>query len=155
MIISDDLRKSYTANELKDVFESFQDNYLEVVESVLNSESFEKTMGAAASDIWTTDSKTFFTEEEWRKIVDLFSSTGLAKIERSRKIGKEVVRFIYLWDGVRTVLYYCQTENESDLSNYARDYSVWERIGEHWWIGYVTTNRFKQMIIEWAHNHEN
>ena len=118
-----------------------------------SSESFGKTVGAGANDIWTTDSKTFFTEEEWSKIVNLFSDTGLAKIERSRKIGKDFVRFIYLWDGVRAVLYYCQTENESDLSNYALDYSVWERIREYWWIGYVTTSEFEQMIRESVHTH--
>ena len=153
LIITDDLRKSYTADELKDVFELYQDDFLEVAEIVLNSESFGKTVGAGANDIWTTDSMIFFTEEEWSKIVNLFSDTGLAKIERSRKIGKDFVRFIYLWDGVRAVLYYCQTENESDLSNYALDYSVWERIREYWWIGYVTTSEFEQMIRESVHTH--
>ena len=131
--------KSYSITELAQIFADHSCDYNEVALIVLRNEQLSRIMddsGENVVSVYTALLKDRFEKEEWDRIVALFEETGLNRIERSRKSGCEVVKFIYRKGHSSTKLFYCPEKDEDALS-YCKQYTdFFEKLEDNWWIGF-------------------
>lgn len=147
-ILSKDELKMYTVEELKEVYEDEREAFFEVAEILLKNDRIAqiiKNSGEGVTYIDDTSKKDCFSEAEWERIVDLFHTTGLGRIERNRKTGKEIVRFIYRKGDEDIELYYGPCSTEDDMLYYRQRRSKWVRIDDHCWIGYIADSEIAKV----------
>lgn len=140
-IISRKEEKAYTVAELKEMYDVYHDDFNDVAKIVLKNDPMKQAMintNEGVASFETTSVKDFFTQDEWDTIERLFHETGLFRIERSSKGSSEndTVKFFYGISISTTILYYCQTDNESDMDYFRQDSKQFEKIESNWWIGY-------------------
>lgn len=140
LIIPAEEEKFYSPKELVAVFHTYQDSFSEVVEIVLENEALEQMMinsREGTVSIWTVTKRDCFSEEDWDKIVDLFRETGLSRIERNNKGGKETIRFQFIKNNDTTTLYYFREENEINIRYNTQFDTYVEKIDDEWWVGFA------------------
>lgn len=139
-IIRDKDRKSYTVSELETVYFAHEAEFADVGDLILRNNELADIMSNSnewVASIETESKKELFSEGDWEKIVKLFQTTGLFRIERNYKLKKELVRFMYRSDDkTTTTLYYCPGSEGSDLLYYLQRESVFKQIDDSWWIAY-------------------
>lgn len=132
--------QSYTVEELTAVYNQYHERFQRVAELVSENESIEQIMLNSMEEVVSIDSdaeKPCFTEEEWNEIEELFHLTGMNRIERSIKSGKNVIQFLFRKGSFTTKLFYCETTDEKDLLYHKQRTSIFQKIEEYWWVGYT------------------
>lgn len=133
--------KSYSVEELTVLYESLNVKYQDVAAIVMENNTIKQIMIDSKEEVVSIDSimeKEYFSNEEWQKVEDLFRTTGMNRIERSIKSGKDVIIFIYRNSNFTTELFYCVTTDEQDLLYHKQRTSVFQEIDEYWWVGYTS-----------------
>ena len=90
--------KSYSVEELIVLYESLNVRYQDVAVIVMENNTIKQIMIDSKEEVVSIDSimeKEYFSDEEWQKVEDLFRTTGMNRIERSIKSGKDAIIFIY------------------------------------------------------------
>ena len=139
LIVPDNQLKSYSVEDLNSIFILYREKYENVASIVLTNELLNQMMINSREgqvSIWTESKKACFTEKEWNEIVDLFSITGLWRIEKNSKSGNDVVIFVYRTSDYNSMLMYCETEDEQRLLYHKLRCSVFQQIDVFWWIGF-------------------
>ena len=139
LIIPQDQLKSYSIEELKTVFDLHHEEFDQVAEIVLRNEAMEQFMLNSQEDvmsIWSEEMSIYFSEEEWSVIKELFRLTGMNRIERNVRSGKDVIKFLYRNSNYTTKLFFCETNDENDLWYHKQKTTVFRKIEDNWWIGY-------------------
>lgn len=131
--------QSYSVEELVEVFNQYHEEFNQVAEIVLRNEAMEQFMFNAQEDvmsIWSEEMSIYFSEEEWSVIKELFRLTGMNRIERNVRSGKDVIKFLYRNSNYTTKLFFCETNDENDLWYHKQKTTVFRKIEDNWWIGY-------------------
>ena len=140
LIIEKEQLRAYSVEELIEVFTQYREKFERVAEIVLESEEMEQIMhnsGEGVVSIWTQSKSVYFSEEEWSDITELFHLTGLNRIERITTTGKDAIKFIYRHGDFETILFYCETNDDQDLSYFIYPWTKeFQKIDEYWWVGY-------------------
>lgn len=139
LIIDNEQLRSYSIEELTEVFNQYHEEFNQVAIIVLENDAIEQVMLNSKEEvisIWTETQSSFFSEEEWSKIEELFRLTGMNRIERSIKSGKDVIKFLFRDSNFTTKLFYCVTDDEQDLLYHKQRTSIFQKIDEYWWVGY-------------------
>lgn len=140
LIIENEQLRAYSVEELIEVFTQYREKFERVAEIVLESEEMEQIMhnsGEGVVSIWTQSKSVYFSEEEWSDITELFHLTGLNRIERKITTGKDAIKFIYRHGDSTTKLFYCETNDDKDLSYFIYPWTKeFQKIDEYWWVGY-------------------
>lgn len=140
LINGNDQLQSYTVEELTAVYNQYHERFQRVAELVSENESIEQIMLNSMEEvvsIYSDAKKPCFTEEEWNEIEELFHLTGMNRIERSIKSGKNVIQFLFRKGSFTTKLFYCETTDEKDLLYHKQQTSIFQKIEEYWWVGYT------------------
>ena len=144
-IIPDRDRKSYTVSELEAIYIAHEAEFTDVGDLILSNDELANIMSNSkewVATIETESKKNLFSEGDWEKIVKLFQTTGLFRIERNYKLKKELVRFMLGSDDkTTTTLYYCPGSEGSDLLYYSQREDIFNQIDDCWWIAFSTDER--------------
>ena len=138
LIIDNEQLRSYSVEELIEVFNQYHEEFNQVAVIVLENNAIEQVMLNSKEEIisiWTETQSSFFSEEEWSKIEELFRLTGMNRIERSIKSGKDVIKFLFRDSTFTTKLFYCVTDDKQDLLYHKQRTSIFQKIDEYWWVG--------------------
>ena len=140
LIIEKDQLRTYSVEELIEVFTQYREKFERVAKIMLESEEMEQIMhnsGEGVVSIWTQTKSVYFAEEEWNDITELFHLTGLQRIERIRTPCKDAIRFSYRNSNFTTTLYYCETDDEQEVSYFIKPWTKeFQKIDEYWWVEY-------------------
>lgn len=140
LIIEKEQLRAYSVEELIEVFTQYREKFERVAEIVLESEEMEQIMhnsGEGVVSIWTQAKSVYFSEEEWSDITELFHLTGLYRIERITTTGKDAIRFSYRNSNFTTTLYYCETDDEQEVSYFIKPWTKeFQKTDEYWWVEY-------------------
>lgn len=139
LIIEDEQLQSYSVEELIEVYHQHCDEFQRVADIVLENDAIKQIMLNSQEEvvsIYTETKRDCFTEEDWSEIEELFQLTGMNRIERSIKSGKDVIKFLYRNSNFTTKLFYCVTTDEEDLLYHKQRTSIFQKIDEYWWVGY-------------------
>ncbi|MBQ6333362.1 MAG: hypothetical protein IJI34_11460 [Clostridia bacterium] len=139
LIIEDEQLQSYSVEELIEVYHQNQEDFQHVADIVLENDAIKQIMLNSQEEvvsIYTETKRDCFTEEDWSEIEELFQLTGMNRIERSIKSGKDVIKFLYRNSNFTTKLFYCVTTDEEDLLYHKQRTSIFQKIDEYWWVGY-------------------
>lgn len=131
--------KSYSIEELIGVYNQYNKEFNHVAEIVLENETIEQIMLDSQEEvvsIWDETKSAYFSDEEWNDIKKLFRLTGMNRIERNVKSGKDVIKYIFRDSNFTTKLFYCVTDDEQDLLYHKQRTSIFQKIDEYWWVGY-------------------
>ena len=131
--------KSYSIEELIGVYNQYNKEFNHVSEIVLENETIEQIMLDSQEEvvsIWDETKSAYFSDEEWNDIKKLFRLTGMNRIERNVKSGKDVIKYIFRDSNFTTKLFYCVTDDEQDLLYHKQRTSIFQKIDEYWWVGY-------------------
>jgi hypothetical protein len=131
--------KSYSIEELIGVYNQYNKEFNHVAEIVLENETIEQIMLDSQEEvvsIWDETKSAYFSDEEWNDIKTLFRLTGMNRIERNVKSGKDVIKYIFRDSNFTTKLFYCVTDDEQDLLYHKQRTSIFQKIDEYWWVGY-------------------
>ncbi len=143
LIIQKEQLRSYTVEELSVVYNQYCEEFNNVAEIVLENDEIERIMLNSQEEvvsIWSETKSAYFSEEEWSDIKELFRLTGMNRIERSIKSGKNVIKFLYRNSNFTTKLFYCVTTDEQDLLYHKQRTTVFQKIDDNWWVGYSSDN---------------
>lgn len=140
-VISNEQRNSYSVTELKDLFGVYHNDFTEVANIVLQNEYLEQAMIRSKEEVVSFETATikdYFSQNEWEVIERLFHETGLFRIERNSKgaAKTDTVKFLYRTSNFTTTLYFCQTEDESDMEYFRLQTKQFEMVENNWWVGY-------------------
>lgn len=139
LIIENEQLRSYSVEELIEVYHQNQEDFQHVADIILENDAIKQIMLNSQEEvvsIYTETKSDCFTEEDWSEIEELFRLTGMNRIERSIKSGKDVIKFLYRNSNFTTKLFYCVTTDEEDLLYHKQWTSIFQKIDEHWWVGY-------------------
>ena len=139
--------KSYSVEELIVLYESLNVRYQDVAVIVMENNTIKQIMIDSKEEVVSIDSimeKEYFSDEEWQKVEDLFRTTGMNRIERSIKSGKDAIIFIYRNSNFTTELFYCVTTDEQDLLYHKQRTTVFQKIDDNWWVGYSSDNNSQE-----------
>ena len=140
LIIDNEQLRAYSVEELIQVFTRYREKFEHVAKIVAENEAMKRFMlvqNESVIDIYFEGDCAYFSEEEWSDITELFRITGLNRIERNTKIGKNVIKFLYRHGDFETILFYCETNDDQDLSYFVFPWTKeFQKTDEYWWVGY-------------------
>lgn len=140
-IISNEQRNAYSMTELKALFGVYRNDFIDVANIVLQNKDLEQAMIRSKEEVVSFETATvkdYFSQNEWEDIERLFYETGLFRIERNSKgaAKTDTVKFLYRTSNFTTTLYFCQTEDESDMEYFRLQTNQFEMVENNWWVGY-------------------
>ena len=130
----------YSEEDLKNLYFDHKDEFQEVVEIVLGSDSLLQHLKDTNDNDWgicTTDDARFFTKEDWEKIVAFSQDVKFTMIMRSLEDGEDTVYFVFRRkreNGKQIGVHLYKVANEKNLDSYSYENDTFEEIDENWWI---------------------
>lgn len=135
--------KFYTAEELEELYFSNKESFKNVADAILDSDELLAYMNERDIPnyhVFDVSDERFFSEQEWKEIVDFFKMSHSSRVERSREVD-DVICFEFIrqiTDEINTavVLYYFPQPTEEIVQHYSQGpyLTDYYQIDANWWI---------------------
>ena len=135
--------KFYTAEELEELYFSNKESFKNVADAILASDGLLAYMNERDIPnyhVFDVSDERFFSEQEWKEIVDFFKMSHSSRVERSREVDDvicfEFIRQITDETNTAVVLYYFPQPTEEIVQHYSQSpyLTDYYQIDANWWI---------------------
>ena len=135
--------KFYTAEELEELYFSNKESFKNVADAILASDGLLAYMNERDIPnyhVFNVSDERFFSEQEWKEIVDFFNMSHSSRVERSREVDDvicfEFIRQITDETNTAVVLYYFPQPTEEIVQHYSQSpyLTDYYQIDANWWI---------------------